>query len=140
MVGERDRRHLQLGRARGSGIRQAPSRIEYSEWTWRWTKSGAPAIGCAILAPFAGRQTPAELGYLATAKQISKSDKTSLVIDRDKVEKAREDPRHVDDRRHRRRRAAGRHRLAARRALMERIVRDGGTGPSPEELRRLREP
>src|SRR5436305_10703520 len=22
-----------------SGIRHAPSRIEYSEWTWRWTKS-----------------------------------------------------------------------------------------------------
>jgi hypothetical protein len=30
-------------------MRQAPSRIEYSEWTWRWTK-GAPAIGEAILA------------------------------------------------------------------------------------------
>src|SRR5215210_2100564 len=27
-----------------SGTRQAPSRIEYSEWTWRWTK-GAAAIG-----------------------------------------------------------------------------------------------
>src|ERR1700704_6589978 len=27
-----------------SGIRHAPSRIEYSEWTWRWTKSAA-AIG-----------------------------------------------------------------------------------------------
>src|SRR5262249_49037280 len=25
-------------RAASSGIRQAPSRIEYSEWTWRWTK------------------------------------------------------------------------------------------------------
>jgi hypothetical protein len=30
-------------------MRQAPSRIEYSEWTWRWTKD-APAIGEAILA------------------------------------------------------------------------------------------
>jgi hypothetical protein len=30
--------------------------------------------------------------------------------------------------------------LAARRRLMERIVREGGIGPSPEELRRLREP
>ena len=27
--------------------------------------------------------------------------------------------------------------FTARRALMERIVRDGGIGPSPEELRRL---
>jgi Arc/MetJ family transcription regulator len=74
------------------------------------------------------------------AKQISKSDKTSLVIDREKVEKAREilgtstiaetvdaALKDVID-------------FAARRALMERIVRDGGIGPSPEELRRLREP
>src|SRR5579862_4918205 len=27
-----------------SGIRHAPSRIEYSEWTWRWT-NGATGIG-----------------------------------------------------------------------------------------------
>jgi Arc/MetJ family transcription regulator len=31
-------------------------------------------------------------------------------------------------------------RRAAQRRLMERIRRDGGIGPSPEELRRLREP
>jgi Arc/MetJ family transcription regulator len=31
-------------------------------------------------------------------------------------------------------------RLAARRRLMDRIRREGGIGPSPEELRRLREP
>ena len=31
-------------------------------------------------------------------------------------------------------------RLAARRRLMNRIRRDGGIGPSPEELRRLRDP
>jgi hypothetical protein len=74
------------------------------------------------------------------AKQISKSDKTSLVIDREKVEEAR--------------RILGTTTLAEtvdaaledvidfarRRRLMERIVRDGGIGPSPEELRRLREP
>lgn len=30
--------------------------------------------------------------------------------------------------------------LAARRRLMERIRRDGGIGPSLEEIRRLREP
>jgi hypothetical protein len=30
--------------------------------------------------------------------------------------------------------------LDARRRMMERIVREGGIGPSPEELRRLREP
>ena len=31
-------------------------------------------------------------------------------------------------------------RLAARRRLMDRVRRDGGIGPGPEELRRLREP
>jgi len=30
--------------------------------------------------------------------------------------------------------------LDARRRLLERIEREGGIGPSPEELRRLREP
>jgi hypothetical protein len=30
--------------------------------------------------------------------------------------------------------------LAARRRLMQRIRRDGGIGPSPAELRRLRQP
>jgi hypothetical protein len=74
------------------------------------------------------------------AKQISKRDKTSLVIDRKKVAEAR--------------RVLGTRtlaetvdgaldeviRLAARRRLMERIRREGGIGPSPEELRRLREP
>jgi hypothetical protein len=74
------------------------------------------------------------------AKQISKTDKTSLVIDREKVEEARKilgtttlaetvdaALQDVID-------------FAARRRLMERIVRDGGIGPGPEELRRLREP
>jgi hypothetical protein len=74
------------------------------------------------------------------AKQISISDKTSLVIDRAKVEEARNilgtrtiaetvdaALQDVID-------------FAKRRRLMERIVRDGGIGPSPEELRRLREP
>src|SRR5438094_1740742 len=35
-------------RAARAGIRQAPSRIEYSEWTWRWTKS-ASGTGRAIV-------------------------------------------------------------------------------------------
>jgi Arc/MetJ family transcription regulator len=74
------------------------------------------------------------------AKQISKPDKTSLAIDREKVEEAKRilgtttiaetvdaALQDVID-------------FAARRRLMERIVRDGGVGPSPEELRRLREP
>jgi Arc/MetJ family transcription regulator len=74
------------------------------------------------------------------AKQISKADKTSLVIDREKVEEAKKilgtttiaetvdaALQDVID-------------FANRRRLMERIVRDGGIGPSPEELRRLREP
>jgi Arc/MetJ family transcription regulator len=67
-------------------------------------------------------------------------DKTSLVIDRGKVAEAREilgtktlaDT--VD--------AALDEviRLQKRRRLMQRIRREGGIGPGPEELRRLREP
>ena len=74
------------------------------------------------------------------AKQISKPDKTSLVIDREKVAEAKEilgtttivDT--VD--------AALDEviRLAARRRVLDRIRRDGGIGPSPRELHRLRQP
>jgi hypothetical protein len=74
------------------------------------------------------------------AKQISKPDKTSMVIDRRKVAAAKK--------------ILGTQTiadtvdaaldeviaLAARRRLLERIERDGGIGPSPEELRRLRTP
>jgi hypothetical protein len=74
------------------------------------------------------------------AKKISKPDKTSMVIDRAKAEKARK--------------VLGTKTLAAtvdaaldevlsldaRRRLMDRIRRDGGIGPSPEEVRRLRAP
>jgi Arc/MetJ family transcription regulator len=74
------------------------------------------------------------------AKQISKKDKTSLVIDREKVAEAREIlgtktlAETVD--------AALNEviALAARRRIMDRIRRDGGIGPTPAELRRLREP
>jgi hypothetical protein len=74
------------------------------------------------------------------ARQISKPDKTSLVIDREKVAKAREIlgtktlAETVD--------AALDEviALAARRRIMDRIRRDGGIGPTPAELRRLREP
>lgn len=73
-------------------------------------------------------------------KQISKRDKTSLVIDREKLEEART--------------ILGTKTIAetvdaalddvisfvARRRIMERIVREGGVGPSPNELRRLRDP
>ena len=73
-------------------------------------------------------------------RKISKADKTSMVIDRAKVEEVRK--------------ALGTKtiaetvdaaldeviRLQKRRRIMERIRRDGGIGPSPEELRRLREP
>jgi hypothetical protein len=73
-------------------------------------------------------------------KQISKQDKTSLVIDRQKLADAREIlgtrtlAETVD--------AALDEviALAARRRLMQRIRRDGGIGPSPAELRRLRQP
>jgi hypothetical protein len=37
-------------RATRSGIRHAPSRIEYSEWTWRWTK-GAGLFGVDVPRP-----------------------------------------------------------------------------------------
>ncbi len=74
------------------------------------------------------------------AKQISKPDKTSMVIDRAKLADAkkilgtRTIAETVDG-------ALDEViRLAARRRLMDRIRRDGGIGPTPEELRRLREP
>jgi hypothetical protein len=73
-------------------------------------------------------------------KQISKRGKTSLVIDRQKLADAREIlgtrtlAETVD--------AALDEviALAARRRLMQRIRRDGGIGPSPAEVRRLRQP
>ena len=72
------------------------------------------------------------------AKQISKRDKTSLVIDRAKASRVQK--------------ILGTKTLAAtvdaafdevigldgRRRIMDRIRRDGGIGPSPEEVRRLR--
>jgi Arc/MetJ family transcription regulator len=76
------------------------------------------------------------------AKQISKPDKTSMVIDRDKVAEVREIlgtrtiAETVDS-------ALNEViNLAARRRLMERIRKSktGGIGPTPEELRRLRQP
>ncbi len=70
---------------------------------------------------------------------ISKTDKTSLAIDREKVAEAKKIlgtktiAATVD--------AALDEvlRKASRQRLMERIRRDGGIGPSPGELRRLRE-
>jgi len=74
------------------------------------------------------------------SKQISKADKTSMVINRKKAAQAKKIlgtqtlAETVD-------RAFDEViRLAARRRLMERIRRDGGIGPAPAELRRLREP
>ncbi len=88
------------------------------------------------------RSLPAtdELGYLSVAKQISKQDKTSMVIDRAKASRVQK--------------ILGTKTLAAtvdaafdevirldgRRRVMDRIRRDGGIGPSPEEVRRLRAP
>lgn len=73
------------------------------------------------------------------AKQISKTDKTSMVIDRKKAAEvksilgtrtlAETVDRALDEV----------IRLEGRRRLLRRIER-GGIGPSPEELRRLREP
>jgi Arc/MetJ family transcription regulator len=74
------------------------------------------------------------------AKQISKPDKTSLVIDREKLAKARKIlgtstlAETVDG-------ALDEViRLDARRRLLRRIEREGGIGPTPDELRRLRTP
>ena len=72
--------------------------------------------------------------------QISKPDKTSLVIDREKVARARSilgtttlaetvDAALEDVINHER-----------RMSLLERIKREGGIGPDPEELDRLRKP
>jgi Arc/MetJ family transcription regulator len=74
------------------------------------------------------------------ARQISKSDKTSMVIDREKLAEAREIlgtktiAATVD--------AAFDEviRLGARRRLWDHIRERGGIGPNPEELRRLRTP
>lgn len=78
--------------------------------------------------------------YLQVEKQISKPDKTSLVIDRKKVATAKKilGTQTIADTVD----AALEEviALAARRRLLERIGRDGGIGPSPEELRRLRTP
>jgi hypothetical protein len=74
------------------------------------------------------------------AKQISKADKTSMVIDREKVDQAK--------------RILGTTTIAetvdqaldqvlsaeSRAELFRRIVRDGGIGPAPDELDRLRDP
>ena len=78
--------------------------------------------------------------YLISSMEISLLAKTSLNIDHEKVDRAK--------------RILGTRTLAAtvdaaldevinlqaRRRLMDRIRREGGIGPSPEELRRLREP
>jgi hypothetical protein len=74
------------------------------------------------------------------AEQISPKDKTSLVVDRQKLADAqrilgtRTIAETVD--------AALDEviRLDKRRRLMDRIRRDGGIGPGPEELRRIRTP
>ena len=140
VVRERHRRHLQLGRPSGQlgdpagPVEDRVLRVDVE------VDEGRAGHRVSHLRPAGGHQPPPELGYLPMAKQISKSDKTSLVIDRAKVEEAREilgtttiadtvdaALQDVID-------------FAKRRRLMERIVRDGGIGPSPDELRRLREP
>jgi hypothetical protein len=74
------------------------------------------------------------------ARQISRPDKTSMVIDRKKAAEAKKILRTstlaetVD-------RALDEViSLEARRRLLRRIEREGGIGPTPEELRRLRTP
>jgi hypothetical protein len=72
------------------------------------------------------------------AKLISRGDKTSMVIDRAKVEDVR---RFLGTKTIAETVDAALDEvlaLAARRRLLERIERDGGIGPTDEELRRLR--
>ena len=80
-----------------------------------------------------------ELRYLQEDLKIS-MDKTSMLINREKVAEARKilGTKTIADTVD----AALDEviRLQKRRRLMARIRRDGGIGPSPEELRRLREP
>ena len=71
-------------RATRSGIRHAPSRIEYSEWTWRWTKGASgmrseqgtdrsrwpPPARCA---QFAERPVPAPRGSRGRGELSSRS-------------------------------------------------------------------
>jgi hypothetical protein len=73
-------------------------------------------------------------------KQISKADKTSMVIDREKVDEARQilGTRTIAETVDAALDEVIKH--AAGKRLMERIRREGGIGPSPAELRRLRRP
>src|ERR671935_1687400 len=59
-------------RAASAGIRQAPSRMEYSEWTCRWT-NGASGTGWAILetAPEVSREARKELSRLNHRRAIT---------------------------------------------------------------------
>src|SRR5579875_890849 len=45
-------------RATRSGIRHAPSRIEYSEWTWRWTNGASDIPGQGQPSPRVGGPPP----------------------------------------------------------------------------------
>src|SRR5207237_2104467 len=67
-------------RSASRGMRHAPSRIEYSEWTWRWTNGASGTDD-----PFQEALPTAHVDIFLQVKQISKKDKTSLVIDREKL-------------------------------------------------------
>ena len=100
-------------------------------------RNGRPAVGSQPTGtPLPRRQ----LRYLQMAREISKRDKTSMIIDRQKLAEAREllgtetIAETVD--------AALDEviRLGSRRRLWQHIQERGGIGPGPEELRRLRTP
>ncbi len=127
VVRERDRRHLELGRARGQlGNPAGPVEdrvlgvdVEVDE---RRARHGHLRRGPTVLR---------RLGYRAWPDRYPDQDKTSLVIDRDDARAGAGDPRRVDDRGDRSTPRTGRHRLRrSRRAHAQRSVRDGGIGPS----------
>src|SRR5262249_11993366 len=140
VVGERDRRHLELRGPRHERRNAAGPVEDRVLGVDVQVNEGRLGQSGAILGTGWDAIRPGKLGYLEMAKQISKPDKTSMVIDREKAARAKE--------------ILGTTTLAetvdkaleqvlsveSRVQLFQRLIRDGGIGPSPEELNRLREP
>src|SRR5579862_191933 len=76
-------------RATRSGIRQAPSRIEYSEWTWRWTNGASDMPGATI----SGAQDRTGFGLLASRERSGERG-------RHRFRRARVEPERRVQRRH----------------------------------------
>src|SRR4051812_40560824 len=58
-------------RAIRSEMRHAPSRIEYSEWTWRWTKSAWAIAGGSVYArPRRAPASPLKVSFRDADDQV----------------------------------------------------------------------